>query len=82
VALISGAYFPLSALPDPLPDIAKVVPFTWGLDTLRGALLGSHVAIWKCLALVGIAALLFPLALALYQRALEAARRRGSLGLY
>lgn len=82
VALISGAYFPLSALPDPLSDVAKVVPFTWGLDTLRGGLLGSHVAVWKCLALVAIAGLLFPLALRLYQRALDVARRRGSLGLY
>jgi ABC-2 type transport system permease protein len=82
VALISGAYFPISVLPDPLPDIAKAVPFTWGLDTLRGGLLGAHVAVWKCVALVGIAAAVFPFALALYERALDVARRRGSLGLY
>ena len=82
VALMSGAYFPLAALPDPLPAIAKLVPFTWGLDTLRGALLGSEIQVWKCLALVGVAVVLFPVALVAYERAVETARRHGSLGLY
>jgi ABC-2 type transport system permease protein len=82
VALMSGAYFPISALPDPLPEVAKVLPFTWGLDVVRGALLGGEVAVWKCLALVGVAAVAFPLALAVYQRAIDVARARGSLGLY
>lgn len=82
VALISGAYFPISALPDPLASIARAVPFTWGLDAMRGALLGGDVATWKCLGLVGIAAILLPGALWLFERAVDAARARGSLGLY
>lgn len=82
VALISGAYFPVSVLPDPFPAIARVVPFTWGLDTLRGALLDGHVAVWKCFGLLVVGAFALPASLAIYRRAVDVARRRGSLGLY
>jgi ABC-2 type transport system permease protein len=82
VALLSGAYFPIAVLPEPLDAIAKVVPFTWGLDALRGGLLGGHVAAWKCFGLVGVAIVALPCSLWLFERAIDAARRRGSLGQY
>ena len=82
---------PLCVGLDPHPSLLR----DWGLpddpyglalakDGKRVAVAGygGHVAVWKCLALVGIAAVLFPAALAVYQRALDVARRRGSLGLY
>jgi ABC-2 type transport system permease protein len=40
IVFLSGAFFPLSGLPKPIEFITKVNPLTYGIDGLRGALIG------------------------------------------
>jgi ABC-2 type transport system permease protein len=82
VALLAGAYFPITALPEPLETIAEILPVTWGLDALRAGLLGGDVDVAECLGLLAIALVVFPAALIIFERAIDIARRRGSLGEY
>jgi ABC-2 type transport system permease protein len=82
VALLSGVYYPLSALPGWVSSIANALPFTWGLNALRAGLLGGDVDVVRSVALVAIALVAFPLSLVVFERAVDAARRRGSLGQY
>lgn len=37
---LSGAFFPLSGLPKPIEFITRINPLTYGIDGLRGALIG------------------------------------------
>jgi ABC-2 type transport system permease protein len=82
VSLLGGAYFPVSALPGALEAIARVLPVTWGLDALRAGLLGGDVDVLACCALVVIGVASLPVALWLFERAVDVARRRGSLAEY
>jgi ABC-2 type transport system permease protein len=81
-ALLAGAYVPLAILPEPLHTIGEILPFTWGLDALRAALLEGRAEIGRIALLVGFTALLLPVALWVFNRALERARRDGSLAQY
>jgi ABC-2 type transport system permease protein len=40
IVFLSGAFFPLSNLPKPIEFITKINPLTYGIDGLRGALIG------------------------------------------
>jgi len=40
IVFLSGAFFPLSGLPKPIEFITKINPLTYGIDGLRGALIG------------------------------------------
>ncbi|GEM_PF-1130259 len=70
IQFVSGLYFPLSFLPDPLRAVAEVIPFTWAVKALDGLLvmgkgLESVVAPVTYLALAAliftsIASALFP----------------------
>jgi ABC-2 type transport system permease protein len=43
IVFLSGAFFPLSGLPKPIEFITKINPLSYGIDGLRGALIGiSH----------------------------------------
>jgi AraC family transcriptional activator of pobA len=42
-ALLGGVYFPIELLPGPIQAVAELLPFTWGLEVMRGALLGAEV---------------------------------------
>ncbi len=83
--LLTGATFPISALPAPLRQLGELIPITYGLDGLRLALLRG--ADWTQLArplaiLAGYALVLLPLSIWLFGRALRYARREGSLSYY
>jgi ABC-2 type transport system permease protein len=82
LAILGGVYFPLSVLPEPLQTIGELLPFTWGVDLLRDALLGSDPDLGRLAVLAAFAAVAIPLALLLFSRALRYARRRGTLGHY
>jgi ABC-2 type transport system permease protein len=82
LAILGGVYFPLSVLPEPLQTIGELLPFTWGVDLLRDALLGSDPDLARLAVLAAFAAVAIPLALLLFSRALRYARRRGTLGHY
>jgi ABC-2 type transport system permease protein len=82
VSLLGGAYFPLSVLPEPLEAIAKALPFTWALDVVRAGLLGGNIDELQLVGLFASAAVLMPIALALFGAALRRARLTGSVGQY
>ena len=80
--LLAGAYVPLAILPEPLHTIGEILPFTWGLDALRAALFEGRAEVGKLALLVGFTAALMPVALWVFNRALQRARRDGSLAQY
>jgi ABC-2 type transport system permease protein len=68
IVFLSGAFFPLSGLPKPIEFITKINPLTYGIDGLRGALIGVSkfgmttdllVLSVVTLALLGIGSYLF-----------------------
>ena len=82
LALLGGVYFPVELLPEPVQAIADLLPFTWGLEVMRGALLGGEVEPWRLAALFGSAALLLPVALLGFRASVDHARRNGSMSQY
>src|SRR5947207_198639 len=82
LALLGGVYFPIEVLPAPIEAIGRALPFTWGLDTARAALLGGDVDGAKLAGLFGSVAVLLPLALLAFRVSVSWARRVGSLGQY
>ncbi len=68
IIFLSGAFFPLSGLPKPIEFITKINPLTYGIDGLRGTLIGASnfgattdllVLSVTTLALLGIGSYLF-----------------------
>jgi len=68
--LLSGAVFPLAQAPAWLRGLARVNPFTYGVDLLRGIVSGVlHYPVWLDLAvLAGCAALFLTAAVAAFKR--------------
>jgi len=82
LALLSGVYFPTDVLPEALQKVADVIPFTWGLDTVRAALLGGEVDTSRLAGLFGSAAVLLPCAVIGFTTAVRRARHTGTLSQY
>ncbi len=79
LGLLAGAYFPIELLPDPLRTVANLLPFTWGVDVLRAALLRGELATGRLAALVGFAVVSLPLSLWFFRLSVDRARRGGTL---
>ena len=82
LGLLSGVYFPTELLPRPLYLLGEAIPFTWALDLLRSALLTGDVDSSRIAILVGASVAGYPLALWIFRRAIQYARKAGSLGQY
>lgn len=85
LSLISGVFFPLALLPAWVRVIAELSPLTHALRALRGALIdrGPSSLVVREIGWLGLITLVaLPLAILLFSRALEIARRRGTLGIY
>lgn len=83
--LLGGVFYPLSVLPGWLRALSRLLPITWSLEGIRGALLRSqgYAALGdNFLALAVIDVLLLPLALFLFRLAVNHACRVGSLMKY
>lgn len=81
--LLGGLYFPVHLLPGPLKAVALAFPFTWGVDLIRGLLVGSKtmLALKTELLLLSALSLLYVLLGVLAYRLLERRmRRRGIQG--
>lgn len=81
-SIISGAVLPVSTFPLALRMLARVFPAYYGINGLREALLTN--AGWREIApdaavLVAFNAVMLPLSVAVFSRALAAARRTGTL---
>ncbi|HUZ48712.1 MAG TPA: ABC transporter permease [Candidatus Dormibacteraeota bacterium] len=83
-SLLSGVLFPTTLLPKPLQWVSWLLPITHGLQAVRAALAGATLGsvrfdiVWLALA----SAILIPLSLLVFVRALERERRNGSLAHY
>jgi ABC-2 type transport system permease protein len=80
--LVSGVYYPVSVLPQPLRALGDASPLTYMLDGIRDALLhdrgvGDMLGLLGMLAITGVA--LIPAALWLFSRAEHRAKRLGLL---
>jgi ABC-2 type transport system permease protein len=42
IVFLSGAFFPLQGLPGVMEIVVKIDPLTYGVDALRGALIGVY----------------------------------------
>jgi ABC-2 type transport system permease protein len=82
VALLSGAYFPVTTLPEPLRSLSWVSPFRWSMDVARSALFGGTVPVGELVALLTVSAFGLPLSFALFRRSVARAKRTGSLAQY
>jgi ABC-2 type transport system permease protein len=82
--LLGGVLFPVSKLPVALQYVSWMLPITHALDGIRGAVNGATLvqlapdALW----LAGCAALLLPISLLAFSRAVRRAKLDGTLGHY
>jgi ABC-2 type transport system permease protein len=80
--LFGGVFFPVDRLPESLQVFSRLLPITYALDALRPALLGS-LPLWDILtraaSLVLFTAVIVPLSLFAFDRALSRARVEGTL---
>lgn len=82
LGLFGGAYFPVTQFPEPLRWIAEALPFTWGVDVLRQALLLGQVEVGRLVGLLIGGAALLPVSLYAFHVAVQRARVRGTLAQY
>jgi ABC-2 type transport system permease protein len=80
VWLIGGFLVPLVLLPDWVRPISWALAPTWGMNSIREAALGGS-PLPDLLLCLGLGALYVTLGLAMLERVLDAARRRGALAL-
>ncbi|MFN2137110.1 MAG: ABC transporter permease [Candidatus Promineifilaceae bacterium] len=83
--LVSGVFYPVEVLPAWLQTVARLVPLTYALSLMRGALLEG--ATWSqlssdFLALAAFCVALFPLSLFIFRAAVRRARLEGTLTHY
>ena len=78
LGLLSGAYFPIAAMPAPMRWIAQVLPTRMAIEGLRAAMAGGG---WlpTALLLATTSAVLVPVAIWLFARGLRRARSTGTL---
>jgi ABC-2 type transport system permease protein len=88
IGLLAGTAFPVNLLPAPLRVVSYMLPQTYVLTALRRVLMpdGSSIAgpsaLQASLLLAAFLMVVYPLGLWLFGRALEAARRVGTLAGY
>jgi len=85
VGLLGGVYYPVSTLPAWLQPVARLLPITYALNVMRGALLNG--AKWdelmpNLLVLAAFCIFLFPISLGVFRAAVHKARTDGSLAHY
>lgn len=83
--LLGGVFYPVSALPPWVQTISHLLPITYGLQGLRDVLLrgATLAAVWRdLLVLLAFAAVLVPLSLLCFKKAVTRAKREGSLLQY
>jgi ABC-2 type transport system permease protein len=85
VWLLTGAMFPVSALPRFLQSVSMLIPLTHSVDAMRMAVLSGapNAALGKEIVVLGLFCItLLPASLALFSEALRRARLNGTLSFY
>jgi ABC-2 type transport system permease protein len=84
-AVFSGVFFPPQLLPRAMQNISKILPATYGLEAIRGVLIennGLNEARGPIVTLLMFLAVLLPISLWAFSRAVRRAKREGSLIQY
>lgn len=84
-AVFSGVFFPPQLLPESMQNISMILPATYGLQAIRGVLIednGLNEARGPILTLLIFLAVLLPISLWVFSRAVRRAKREGSLIQY
>lgn len=84
-AVFSGVFFPPQLLPESMQKVSKILPATYGLEAIRGVLLennGLAETRGPILTLLTFLAVLLPISLWVFSRAVRRAKREGSLIQY
>jgi ABC-2 type transport system permease protein len=84
-AVFSGVFFPPQLLPEAMQNVSKILPATYGLEAIRGVLIednGLSEARGPILTLLMFLAVLLPISLWVFSRAVRRAKREGSLIQY
>ena len=84
-AVFSGVFFPPQLLPGTMQQISKLLPATYGLTAIRGVLIennGLNEARGPIITLLMFLAVLLPLSIWIFSRAVRRAKREGSLIQY
>ena len=85
VMLLSGAQFPVQALPRFLVPLALILPLTYGLDLVRSFLIGSHTLFSRPveIAILLLAmAVMVPAGYGFFLAVDRYCRQRGTLGMH
>ncbi len=82
LGLVSGAFYPISVLPDWVAAIGRAMPTRFAYDGLRAALYTGGGWAHSALILAAIAVASLPVAIWCFERAIALSRRSGSLGQY
>jgi ABC-2 type transport system permease protein len=86
--VFSGVYFPVESLPEWLQPVSLLFPHTYVIAALRRAVMpqGADLPGLSAVAAIGVllamTAILFPIAILIYKRAMELGRRMGVLAGY
>ena len=84
-AVLAGVFYPTTVLPPVLQRLAEFLPWTHALRAVRLAVLqgyGPGALQRELVVLAGFAALLVPVSIAVFQRALQYAKAAGTLHTY
>lgn len=86
-SMLGGAVFPVSLLPDWLEWCSRLIPHAYAIDAARETLMSTAPTASRGLSasltgLIVLNVVLLPVAIAIFNRALSVARRRGELGAY
>ena len=84
-AVFSGVFFPPQLLPGTMQSVSKLLPATYGLTAIRGVLIennGLNEARGPIITLLAFLAVLLPLSIWVFSRAVRRAKREGSLIQY
>jgi ABC-2 type transport system permease protein len=84
-SILGGAFFPISVMPGWMQKIALVIPIRYTLDALRLTMLEGYSVVMVAkplLTLLGIAAILLPVSVALFAIVVRQGRREGTLMQY
>jgi len=82
MTVLCGSVFPISALPDWLEPVGKVLPLRFAFDGVRAALFRGEGWQSDSLALLAFTVVGLGVAIAMFDRALHFGRRAGSLAQY
>lgn len=79
VPVLSGAYFPVGTLPQPIEAVARALPFGAAVDTVRAGMLEGRLDLGAALRMAAGAAVLLVAGVAMARWATERGRRAGML---